>query len=294
MSAALELAWESVRAAPDDVRRVDVLTDHLLEVGDPFGTHLRLSLELLRRPAEVGLKLEVLRSQQAIEQRFAGHAITWTPLGLMEGLRYTRREGGSLARILAEPAAQAVRFVRWWSLDDPHTVAALEHLPPTVVELELVAAGERMEPVPLAALVARLPQLMTLSAQGQLSLDGLKHPALRSLTWSAFVRPGDEVVAELATLRLPALRGLVVGLRAGPSRWPLDLLSGHTFPSLKALALAGSLWPQHLEDLAACGLVRQLEELQLGVDPLPAFEQILTDAADRFDHLRRFTPPRPA
>ena len=140
--------------------------------------------------------------------------------------------------------------------------------------------------------MARLPRLTTLSAQGQLSLAGLAHPTLESLTWSAFARPGDEIAAELSTLRLPRLRGLVLGLRASPARWPIDVLSGHTLPSLRALALAGSLWPQHLEDLAACGLVRQLEELHLGVEPLPAFAQILAETADRFDHLRRFTPPR--
>ncbi|MDX2008934.1 MAG: hypothetical protein SFW67_02020 [Myxococcaceae bacterium] len=288
----LDLAWQAVAESPDDVRCVDVLADLLLEQGDPLGAHFRAALELLRRREDVALRLEVLRLQRAFEERYPGHALTWTPTGLIEAVRYTRREGGALRSILSEPLAQALRLVRWWSFDDDRDVRALERLPPSLVELDVSLSTGREAPVELSGPVEGLPRLEVLSAQGQFSLHGLRHEALRALTWSAFVRPGDDVVEELASVRLPALSGLTLGLRAGPAPWPIELLSGHTFPALRALALAGNLWPNQLEDLAASGLLRQLEELHLGVEPLPDFARILEEAADRFDHLRRFTPPR--
>ncbi|MCU0697893.1 MAG: hypothetical protein MUC96_15315 [Myxococcaceae bacterium] len=293
MSTPLELAWQAVTAAPDDARCVDVLADLLLERGEPLGTHFRSVLGLLARPDDVALRLEVLRLQRAFEERYPGHALTWTRTGLLESVRYTRREGGALRSILAEPLACALRLVRWWSFDDERELRALDSLPASLVDLDVSLSTEREEPVALGAAIATLPRLEALSAQGQFSLEGLQHEGLRALTWSAFVRPGDEVVRELASVRLPALRGLTLGLRAGPAPWPLELLSGHAFPSLRSLSLAGNLWPNQLEELAACGLLRQLEELHLGVEPLPDFARILEEAADRFDHLERFTPPRP-
>jgi hypothetical protein len=292
MSTALELAWAAVTHAPDDARCVDVLADLLEERGDPLGAYLRAVLERSRRPDDVTLRLEVLRVQRTFEERYPGHAITWSRVGLMEAIRYTRRQGGDLPAILAEPLARALRLLRWWSFDDDRHVAAIAGAPTSLVELDVSLSTPRADPVDLTPAIQRLPRLTTLSAQGHVAFSGLRHEALHSLSWSAFVRPGDEVIAELSMLELPALRGLTLGIRAGTAPWPLELLSGHRLPSLKALSLAGTLWPHQVEDLAACGLLRQLEELHLGVEPLPDFERILTEAADRFDHLLRFTRPR--
>jgi hypothetical protein len=292
MAAALDLAWEAVAATPDDPRCVDVLADLLLERGDPLGTFLRNALELNRRPDDVALRLEVLRAQRAFEDRFGGHAITWSRLGLMEAVRYTRRQGGDLPAVLSEALSRALRLLRWWSFDDERQLAALDDAPPSLLELDVSLSSPRAQPFDLSPTLAGLPRLTTLHAQGHVAFGGVRHDALETLAWSAFVRPGDEVIAELCALRLPALRSLSLGIRAGTTPWPLDLLSGHHLPCLRALSLAGTLWPHQLEELAACGLLRQLEELHLGVEPLPDFERILSETADRFDHLARFTRPR--
>ena len=51
--------------------------------------------------------------------------------------------------------------------------------------------------------------------------------------------------------------------------------------------------PQQLGDLASSGLLRGLEELLLDVQHLTQFDEILSDTADRFEHLTRFRRPVP-
>lgn len=290
-----DAAWARVIEAPDDLRRADVLADVLLEQGDPLGETLRLASEAARRPTEPALAQALAAAHAAFDGRYArapeAPRFDWRRTGLLEAARFSRDEDGRLEPLLDEPLARALGSLTCWSSTAGPLRRASPRLPATLTRLALGhTASEAV--VSLAPFLERLPRLASLELTGSFGLDGARHQVLRSLSWKAPAHPGETLLAEAATWRLPALRTLSLHLRAGPTAWPLGFLSGDGLPALERLTLAGTLWPQHLEELATSGLVRRLRSLDLsGVRALPGFGEILDATADRFEHLRPFRPP---
>lgn len=291
MQAALEQAWQAIVEMPDDVSRLEVLADLLLQEESVFGELLRLELE---RERVGGQKLtpRIERERRAIASGLR-HEIAdaeW----LRGFVRSTTGKGTTtLRRVLAHPAFRLLRVVEWGfgvgdSLDAID--ASLGELPATVVELRLT--GRNLE---AGSLVwpARLVRLQTLVANLPLSLEGATAGELRALHLHPVGVDAAELVQSLENLWFPKLAELSLTLEPTTRRWPASFLAGDRTPALKRLWLQGGLMPEQLEELASSGLLRGLEELSLDVQHLPQFDEILSDTADQFEHLKRFRRPAP-
>lgn len=291
MQAALEQAWQAIRQAPDDVAKLEVLADLLLQEESTFGELLRLELERERVGGQ-HLTPRIERERRAIASGLR-HEISdaeW----FRGFVRSTAGEGTTvLRRVLAHPAFRLLRLVEW-SFSDEDSLdsidASLAELPTTVGELRLTVrtleAGWLSWP-------AQLGRLQTLVTNLPLSLEGVSAGELRTLHLHP---PGIDAAAfvrSLETAWFPKLAELSVMFEPTTERWPASFLAGDRTPALKRLWIQGGLMPEHLEELASSGLLRGLEELSLDVQHLPQFDLILSDTADQFEHLRRFRRPAP-
>lgn len=291
MSAALEQAWQAIQATPDDVSQLEVLADLLLQEGSAFGELLRLELERERVGGEK-LTPRIERERRAIASGLR-HEIAdsewWRGF-----VRSTTGKGTTvLRRVLAHPAFRLLRVVGWgFGAGDALDAidASLGELPATVVELRLT--GRNLESGSLAW-PAQAGRLQTLVANLPLSLEGVTAGELRALHFHPVGIEAAEFVGTLEKVWFPKLAELSLTLDPTTERWPASFLAGDRTPALKRLWLQGGLMPEHLEELASSGLLRGLEELSLDVQHLPQFDEILSDTADRFDHLKRFRRPAP-
>lgn len=291
MQAALEQAWQAIQATPDDVSRLEVLADLLLQEESAFGELLRLELE---RERVGGQKLtpRIERERRAIASGLR-HEIAdaeW----LRGFVRSTSGKGTTvLRRVLAHPAFRLLRVVEWGfgvgdSLDAID--ASLGELPATVVELRLT--GRNLESGVLVW-PAQLTRLQTMVANLPISLAGASAAELRALHFHPVGVDAAEFVRSLESVWFPKLAEVSLTLEPTNERWPASFLAGDRTPALKRLWLQGGLMPEQLEELASSGLLRGLEELALDVQHLPQFDMILSDTADRFEHLKRFRRPTP-
>ncbi len=291
MSTALDSAWRAVQTSPGDVHRLEVLADLLLQEGDSFGELIRLELERERHGGE--------KLSPAIERHRAHIASTLRhdlgPGDWRQGFVWSSTGSGcrTLERCLEHPAFKTVRELEWTfsGEDTPGRIEyALTSLPPTVQGLRLtgddLAEGSTQWPneaTGLTQLVTNLP----------FRLENARAEQLRSLFFHPEgLDPGD-LIAGLGSAWFPRMTQLELSLDPTSERWPTSFLSGERCPALKRLSLSGALMPQHLEDLASSGLLRGLDELFLDVQHLDQFDEILSDTADRFDHLKRFRRPVP-
>ena len=291
MQAALEQAWQAIQQTPDDVSRLEVLADLLLQEESAFGALLRLELE---RERVGGQKLtpRIERERRAIASGLR-HEIAdaqwWRGF-----VRSTTGQGATvLRRVLAHPAFRLLRVVEWEfgvgdSLDAIE--ACLGELPATLVELRLT--GRNLERGALAW-PAQLVRLQTMLANLPLSLAGVSCGELKVLHFHPVGVEAAEFVRSLENMWFPKLAELSLTLEPTTERWPASFLAGDRTPALKRLWLQGGLMPEHVEELASSGLLRGLEELSLDVQHLPQFDEILSDTADRFEHLKRFKRPTP-
>lgn len=288
MQAALEQAWQAIQQTPDDVTRLEVLADLLLQEESAFGELLRLELER-ERVGGTTLTPRIERERRGIASGLR-HEIA--DADWRRGfVRTTRGQGATtLRRVLAHPAFRLLRVVEWEfgpedSLDAID--ASLEALPPTVIELRLT--GLNLEPGSLDW-PRQLVRLQTMVTNLRLSLEGVVAAELRVL----HLHPMSvEFLHSLETVWFPNLVEWSLHLEPTAERWPASFLAGDRTPALKRLWLSGGLMPEHLEELASSGLLRGLEELTLDVQHLPQFDMILSDTADRFEHLKRFRRPTP-
>ncbi|MBM4781698.1 MAG: hypothetical protein GQE15_28810 [Archangiaceae bacterium] len=291
MQAALEQAWQAVRQTPDDVSRLEVLADLLLQEESAFGELLRLELE---RERVGGTKLtpRIDRERRAIASGLR-HEIAdaeW----VRGFVRSTTGKGTAvLRRVLAHPAFRLLRVAEWGfgvgdSLDAID--ATLAELPATLVELRLT--GRNLEAGALAW-PNQLGRLHTLVANLPISLAGVSAGELRALHFHPVGLDSAQFVRSLEHVWFPKLAELSLTLEPTSERWPASFLAGDRTPTLKRLWLQGALMPEHVEELASSGLLRGLEELSLGVQHLPQFDMIFSDTADRFEHLKRFIRPTP-
>ncbi|MBL8937595.1 MAG: hypothetical protein JNM69_23740 [Archangium sp.] len=291
MQGALEQAWQAIQQAPDDVSRLEVLADLLLQEESAFGELLRLELER-ERVGGTRLTPRIERERRAIASGVR-HEIAdadW----LRGFVRSTRGEGSTvLRRVLAHPAFRLLRVVEW-GFGDGDSLDAIEaslgELPPTLVELRLT--GRNLESGALAW-PSQLRRLQTMVANLPISLAEVTSPELRALHFHPAGVDAAEFVRGLEQVWFPKLAELSLTLEPTTERWPASFLAGDRTPALKRLWLQGALMPEHVEELASSGLLRGLEELSLDVQHLPQFDMILSDTADRFEHLKRFRRPAP-
>lgn len=291
MQAALEQAWQAVQETPDDVSRLEVLADLLLQEENAFGELLRLELER-ERVGGTNLTARIERERRAIASGLR-HEIAdaeW-----FRGFaRSTRGTGATvLRRVLTHPACRLLRVVEWeFGVDDSLDAieASLGELPATVVELRLTARNLERGTL---AWPKQLNRLQTMVANLLLSLDGVSSGELKALHVHPVGVDAAEFVRSLENVWFPKLGELSLTLEPTLERWPASFLAGDRTPALKRLWLQGALMPEQLEELASSGLLRGLEELSLDVQHLPQFDMILSDTADRFEHLKRFRRPTP-
>ncbi|MDP3237014.1 MAG: hypothetical protein Q8N26_29735 [Myxococcales bacterium] len=287
MSSALDSAWRAVQESPDDVSRLEVLADLLLQEGDSFGELVRLELEQERSAGDaLSSTIEQRRSGITSTLRHELAAGDWRR-GFV--LATTGTGAPTLERCLEHPAFRLLRELGWTfgpadGLARIHQV--LTSLPRTVRKLTL--SGTDLEDGTLQWLSA-LTGLEHLETDLPFNLEGAKAEGLRSLQ---FHTDGLDP-ASLESVWFPRLIQLELFVQPWPERWPTSFLSGTRSPALKRLFLKGALMPHHLEDLASSGLLRGIEELTLDVQHLSQFDEILSDTADRFDHLKRFRRPVP-
>lgn len=291
MQGALEQAWQAIQQVPDDVSRLEVLADLLLQEESAFGELLRLELER-ERVGGTRLTPRIDKERRAIATGLR-HEIAdaeWA----RGFVRSTTGSGTSaLRRVLPHPAFRLLRAVEWsFGLGDSLDAieASLAELPSTVIELRLT--GRSLEPGSLAW-PAQLGRLQTLVANVPLALAHVSAGELRTLHLHPVGLEAAEFVRSLENVWLPKLTELSLTIEPTTQRWPASFLAGDRTPALRRLWLQGGLMPEHLEELASSGLLRGLDELALDVQHLPQFDQILNDTADQFEHLRRFKRPAP-
>ncbi|MER2565777.1 MAG: hypothetical protein ABTQ32_33950 [Myxococcaceae bacterium] len=291
MQAALEQAWQAIQQTPDDVTRLEVLADLLLQEESAFGELLRLELER-ERVGGTTLTPRIERERRAIA---TGLRHEFAETDWRRGfVRTTRGQGATtLRRVLAHPALRLLRVVEWEfgpedSLDAID--ASLEALPPTVVELRLTGLNLEAGSLDWPRQLARLQTMVT---NLRLSLEGVSAGELRTFHLHPLGVDAAEFLRSLETVWFPNLIEWSLQLEPTTERWPASFLAGDRTPALKRLWLSGGLMPEHLEELASSGLLRGLEELTLDVQHLPKFDMILSDTADRFEHLKRFRRPTP-
>jgi hypothetical protein len=291
MSAAIDSAWRAVQESPDELSRLEVLADLLLQTGDSFGELIRLELERERNAGDtLSPAIERHRARIASELRHDIAAADWRR-------GFVRRTSGvgcsTLERCLAHSSFRLLRSVEWaFGVGDGP--GRIDHvfttLPPTVLELRLTGTNLPAGSIRWPTAATRLEVLVT---NLPISLEGAQATALRSLHFHPFGLEAAALVASLESLWVPRLTELAMSVEPTVERWPTSFLAGGRCPALKRLSLSGALMPQHLEDLASSGLLRGLEELFLDVQHLDQFDEILSDTADRFDHLKRFRRPVP-
>lgn len=291
MSAALEQAWQAVQESPDELSRMEVLADLLLQAGDSFGELIRLELERDRTGGDrLSPAIEQHRAHIASELRHDLAMADWR-----RGFVRTTRGAGclTLERCLAHPSFRLVRSVEWaFGVADGvgRIDRVLGALPPTVNELRLEGTNLAEGSLRWPAGARRLELLVT---NLPFTLEGAASTALRSLHFHPRGLDPAALVASLESVWFPRLAELSMSLEPTVERWPASFLGGGRCPALRRLSLSGALMPQLLEDLASSGLLRGLEELSLDVQHLDQLDEILRDTEDRFDHLKRFRRPVP-
>lgn len=296
MSAALEQAWRAVEADPDDLARLEVLCDLMLQEADPAAELIRLSIELTRAPSLADRllpRIESLRGPITHSLGLSGRS-SWRN-GLLDTANVVGNLG--LRKLCARPEARLLRLLEFAPADRDHltdTNEQLEALPQNLAEISIWGAAELRSIIRMGwprRVLAAMRHLRRLSVRSMpIDLSGARSKTLEHLVLDSD-QFADLVVEGLGNARFPCLSRLE--LTSGRARWPTPFVAGEATPALATLVIRGMLLPQHLEDLAASGLLRRLSALELEVQHLPHFDEILGDTADRFDHLKRFRRPVP-
>ena len=282
----LEAAWEAVLESPDDDRALQVLTDALMERGDPHGELIRLQLAGDEEGAHTHLATyaaELLGHPM--------HLTTWRP-------RFSRgfissvviAEARELEAVIGRPVGRLLRQLEV----SPLAIEPIERIvevlaqrgPRTLSSLRFGSAPGSSHPsgeLELAPLTARLHSLTHLVlGSWALRFDGTSSRSLRSLSINL-----QNPARGLEDARFPHLEVLSLELPFRRLDLPLSLLGGEVAPSLKSLSITGALWPQQLGDLSVSALLRGLTRLEIAAEAETGWYTTLIETIDSYSHLER-------
>lgn len=286
----LEAAWQAVLDAPDDDQALRVLSDALMERGDPQGELIRLQLG---QPPDAEAIAQYLADHAAALLGEAQRLTTWAPRferGFVSSAQVA--SVSELEALLDRPMGRLLRELEI----NPRATDPIERFgevlasrgPRTLARLQVGTLGFSPHPegeLELAPLIAGLPGLEELSvASWAANLTGATSSRLRRLTVT-LLNP----LRGLGEARFPALGALTLELPFRRVELPLTLLGGEVAPGLESLRLEGALWPKQLHDLSVSALVRGLTQLDIAAEAETGWYGALLETIDSFAHLERIT-----
>ncbi|MDP2273282.1 MAG: hypothetical protein Q8N23_37050 [Archangium sp.] len=276
----LEAAWEAVLGSPDDDGALQVLSDALMERGDPHG-------ELIR--------LQLASDEDGAHQHLATHAaeLLGDPLHLTTWLpRFTRgflssvvvAEVRELEAVIDRPVGRLLRQLEVNPLTiEPIVEVLSQRGPRTISSLRFGSASQLPGVLEVAPVTARLSALQHLVlGSWALRFDGASSRSLRTLSINL-----QNPARGLDEARFPRLEALALELPFRRLDLPLALLAGDVAPSLQSLSITGALWPQQLSDLSVSALLRGLKRLEIAAEAETGWYTTLIETIDSFAHLER-------
>ncbi|MFO0599083.1 MAG: hypothetical protein U0228_27485 [Myxococcaceae bacterium] len=278
----LETAWQAVLERPGDDRALQVLSDALIENGDPHG-------EL------IALQLSPDTDRDEVDHFIARHAS-----GLL---------GGDDSRLFTwSPVFEKGFIVKATGFFMPHELEVLLTIPVgrLVRELHVHFGAERLTailsrglanqlrtlwlrpeshpppaPLQLKPLLAAVPKLERLvDTHDTVSFAGAQSEALKSADFL-----GVGAFHELGEARLPALRDLTLTLPFRRVDFDGAFLDAEVTPALESFRLFGALWPSQLESLSRSALLRRLRQLTLLTTTDTGWYPVLLQRAEAFSHV---------
>lgn len=280
----LEAAWEGVISSPGDDHALHVLSDALMERGDPHGELIRLQLAGDEAGAQDHL------ATHATE--LLGDALrlaSWKPVfarGFITAIKVGM--ASELEAILARPVGRVIKELRVSALmTDPieQMIDVLSSRGPSSLSTLHIGSGGLSPGHPgeleVSKVTSRFTSLETLSlGSWPLRFEGAQSASLRSLSVNL-----QDPTRGLGEARFSVLEELALDLPFRRLDLPLSLLAGDVAPRLSSLRVYGALWPQQLGDLAVSALLRGLKRLEISAEADTGWYRTLLETIDSFAHL---------